>query len=110
MTDTSQREIVAGPSREELFDALRLRHEGRMVTFTVAPSHITGRTLAGGRKFVPGNLTFEVRVNQLTGNGNCNESFWEFRLFDKHATFGSMYLEGLIDITTRSGWLRPLTD
>jgi hypothetical protein len=27
--------IHAGPSREELFDALRLRHESRLVEFTV---------------------------------------------------------------------------
>jgi hypothetical protein len=31
-----QRILVNGPSREELFDALRLRHEGRKVTFTDA--------------------------------------------------------------------------
>jgi hypothetical protein len=28
-----QRDLTAGPSREELFDALRLRHEGRTVIF-----------------------------------------------------------------------------
>ena len=109
MTSTSQRELVAGPSREELFDALRLRHEGRKVTFTLAPQNITGRTLAEGRKFVPGNLAFHVQVNEVgieDGSGNN----WLFKLYDEHAVLGTMYLEGYINITTRKGWVRPATN
>jgi len=38
MTNQETRKIiVAGPSREQLFDALRLRHEGRKISFTVEP-------------------------------------------------------------------------
>jgi hypothetical protein len=107
MTDTPEsRRIVAGPSREELFDALRLRHEGRRVTFTLAPSHITGRTLAEGRKFVPGNMVFSVQVNELgieDGSGNR----WLFRLYDRYGVLGSCELQGYMDTTRRGGWLKP---
>ncbi|MEQ1499770.1 MAG: hypothetical protein ABL917_00135 [Parcubacteria group bacterium] len=110
MTNTAQRELVAGPSREELFDALRLRHEGRKVTFTVAPSHITGRVLAGGRRFVPGNLAFHVHVIELGNENDGNGTNWLFKLYDEHAVLGSMYLEGYINLTTRKGYVRPATN
>lgn len=45
-----------GPSREELFDALRLRHEGRLVSF---------RSTSG--------LRYEVSINEIgveSGGGN----------------------------------------
>lgn len=107
MTDTPEsRRIVAGPSREELFDALRLRHEGRRVAFTVAPTHITGRTLAGGRKFVPGNLVFYVQVNEL-GIEDGSGDRWLFRLYDRDANLGCRELHGYMCTTRREGWLKP---
>ena len=105
----TERQIVDGPSREALFDALRLGHEGRKVTFTVAPTHLTGRNLAGGRKFIPGNMAFQVRVWQI---GTCGvhddgNEFWMFKLFDQHATLGSQYIEGQFNVVTRNGFLKP---
>jgi len=107
MTDTTLRNIVAGPSCEELFLALRLRHEGRKVTFTVAPSHITRRNLAGGRKFIPQALQFDVMVDELgieDGSGNN----WLFTLYDATASFGSTRLKGYMDTTRREGWVKPV--
>lgn len=109
MAHPAQRELVAGPSREELFDALRLRHEGRKVTFTVAPQNITGRILADERKFVPGNLAFHVQVNQLTTWNDETGNQWQFKLYDEHAVLGTMHLEGCINVTTRKGYVRPTT-
>ena len=101
---TAQRQIVAGPSREELFDALRLRHEGREVTFTVAPQ----TQVPASARFKPVNLAFSVQVNELgieDGSGNN----WLFKLYDRYAVLGSMYLEGYINVTRREGWVRPTT-
>lgn len=108
-SQSPRRQVVAGPSREELFDALRLRHEGRKVAFTVAPSHITDRVLPGGRKFVPGNLMFHVGVGMLrpeSGDGNN----WLFELGDEHKSLGSTKLHGYINTTTRQGWVEPVID
>ena len=109
--ESSKRQVVAGPSREELFDSLRLStcHEGRRVAFTVAPSHITGRNLAGGRKFVPGNLMFYAVVSMLRpedGSGNN----WLFELRDYHHSLGTGFdkLRGYINTTTRQGWVEPI--
>ncbi len=112
-TDSSKRQVVAGPSREELFDSLRLSTatEGRRVAFTVAPSHITGRNLEGGRKFVPGNLMFYAVVSMLRpedGSGNN----WLFELRDYHHSLGTGFdrLRGYINTTRRTGWVEPITD
>lgn len=109
--ESTKRQIVAGPSREELFDSLRLStcHEGRKVTITVAPTHLTGRNLAGGRKFVPGNLMFYAVVAMLRpedGSGNN----WLFELSDEHQSLGSYKLRGYINTTTRHGWVEPITN
>jgi len=35
----NQHQIVAGPSREDLFDGLRLRHEGRQIEMSLTTKH-----------------------------------------------------------------------
>lgn len=104
MTTTTLRNILSGPSREDLFDALRLRHEGKQVTFTVAPE--TQPPANARVKFH--DLTFKAQVNQLgieDGSGNN----WVFKLYDRHGVLGSQYLEGYMNTTRRTGWVRPAT-
>ena len=106
MANPELRQIVAGPSREELFDALRLRHEGRKVTFTVAPTHITERNLGDGRKLITTSLPFQVQVTSIRigdGSGEC----WLFELYDVSVALGSCCLEGFINMRTRKGHLKP---
>lgn len=100
MTDTAQREVIAGPSREELFDALRLRHEGRKVTFTVTPD-----PQPPNKRFTIESVTFPVQVTMIEamdGSGNN----WFLNLHDKFATLGSLRLEGRINTNTRKGWVK----
>ncbi|MEK7135162.1 MAG: hypothetical protein AAB780_00455 [Patescibacteria group bacterium] len=110
-TASSRRQTIAGPSREELFDSLRLStaNSSRQVAFTVAASHITGKTLAG--EFVPSNLMFYAVVIMLRpedGSGNN----WLFELRDHHHSLGIgiTKLRGYINTTTRQGWVEPVID
>ena len=85
--------IIGGPSREELFDALRLHHEEREVTFTVTPNCNVG------------NLVLRVRVEELgveDGSGNN----WLFKVYDRQSILGSMSLHGYINTRTREGWIQ----
>lgn len=96
MTNSDQRRgIIAGPSREELFDALRLRHEGRKVTFTVARVKL-------------GSLSFEAQLDMLRpedGGGNN----WLFELSNHNIKpLGSSTLRGYINTTKREGWVEPI--
>mgnify|MGYP001353434555 FL=1 len=100
MTNTAQRQITAGPSREELFDALRLRHESRTVTMTVEN---TVRTAGDPHKSLMMKLprTFQVTVDSIgveDGSGNN----WLLTLSNKDGRF-----EGYFNTTRREGWLRP---
>jgi hypothetical protein len=105
MTNKQQRQITAGPSREELFDALRLRHEGRTVTVTVDN---TVRTAGDPRKSLTMKLplTLEVGVDSIgieDGSGNS----WLLGVYDKDGKLGSKRLEGYFNTTRREGWIRP---
>ena len=91
MAKRSNYAIIAGPSREEIFDALRLRHEQRKVEFTLE---------------VPRNqeLILKGHVNSIdffdiTGN------HWFFTLYDPDNSLGYKYIKGYIDITLHSGWV-----
>jgi len=101
MTTTNQRrEINSGPSREELFDALRLRHEGRAIPFTVSPP----KQRPGSRIRVL-NETFNVQVNSVgieDGSGNC----WLLTLDDYHEILGSSCLSAYYNTRTRTGWVQ----
>src|ERR1035437_2694047 len=99
-------EIEAGPSREELFDALRLRHEGRKVSFTVRNMIESG---PGSEKFIKASkLVFHVQVNKLSiedGSGNN----WIFELYDQQGLLEqAQCLEGYINTTHREGWIKPI--
>lgn len=88
-------EIVAGPSREDLFDALRLRHEKREVTFTVKM----------GSEEVP----LRGMINSISiedGSGNC----WLFILYCGSRPLTSQYFSGFLNTRKREGTLRLQLD
>ena len=104
MTNTKM-ELVGGPSREELFDALRLGHEGRKTYFTIAPR----KDLPDNPRFRVGPLKISVRVTGVSeedGSGNN----WLFKLYDEHSQFGTNSLHGYINTTTRQGWVARLVE
>lgn len=93
--------ILAGPSREELFDALRLRHENRTVKITV---ECRTRTAGDPQKSV--DMKYKrilvVSVDSIgveDGSGNR----WLLTLTDDD---GISY-DGYFDTERRQGWLKP---
>lgn len=99
-TKFKQYKITAGPSREQLFDALRLRHEGRTVEFTIEIEP-DGPEIAGSY------FQFAAQVNNLgveDGSGNR----WLFELQNKDLFLKCQKLAGYIDTTRRTGWLKAL--
>jgi len=85
--------IIEGPSREELFDALRLRDECRQVTFTVVNRDGRENKLS----------TWVNGISAESGSGHC----WELRLCDPKSSLGGGYFRAFLDTKTRQGWLRP---
>ena len=106
MADTTQRDIVAGPSREELFDALRLGNKGRMVSFTINPAHVP-RIGKYGQKFEIQSMTFEVSIESIGIEDGSGQS-WVLKLYDQFSNLGSNYLEAYFHTTRRKGWMRPI--
>jgi len=98
MTDKPQRQITAGPSREELFDALRLRHENRKVSFTLAPNTHPWSAPKKVQVFVDG-------ISIEDGSG----ANWLLKIRDEYQEFtlGTCQLEGYYNTTRREGWTRP---
>lgn len=100
-TKFKQYTITAGPSRELLFDALRLRHEGKTVEITieVEPENPQRRAQY---------FQFEAQVNMLgieDGSGN----HWFFTLESPPGLFYKCgRVEGYIDTTRRTGWLKAI--
>jgi hypothetical protein len=103
MTERSQQcRVVAGPSREELFDALRLRHEDRRLHFTLGSD---GRELGLNQRLsIDKDRRIVVLVNSIgieDGSGNR----WLLRVI--LIGLGSIYLTGYFDTATRTGYLQP---
>jgi hypothetical protein len=103
--DTQQYQILEGPSREELFFALWLRHEGRRVSFTVI------------RSLPPGLEVDETATSELVkvlvngvhiedGRGNS----WIIRVYPSTDLLGGRLLKGCYNTRSRKGWLRPVED
>jgi hypothetical protein len=95
--------ITKGPSREELFDALRLRHEGRALQMTVGQDVIV-RTADGPRRSLTTTLPLilKVRVDSI-GVEDGSGSRWMLSLFDKDIKLGSEHLVAYYDTTLRAG-------
>lgn len=85
MNVQKQIKINAGPSREELFDALRLRHEGRKVMFTVTSS----------------SEKMEAVIDSIGVESGCGES-WLLE-----TNYKGVRLEGWYHSKRREGFFRP---
>lgn len=107
MANNQMRNIVAGPSREELFDALKYRHLGFKITVTVTPT-LEVRQLPAHTRVQMKDFTFEAQVDGLgieDGSGNS----WLFKLYDPARTLGVERWSGYINTTRRTGTLTPMT-
>lgn len=83
-------EITKGPSREELFDALRLQHGGGKLPFTLHRL-----------------LKIDLAISGIERDGDgCNQ--WLLKLYDPSAepALGAEHLEGAFNTTFRTGWVR----
>ncbi len=97
------REVLAGPSREELFDALRLHHEGRTVTFTVANKlRSAGDPSRSATMYLRFTVDVAVRGIGVGGDGDS----WILKLHDTAGLFGQVDLEANYCATKRTGRLR----
>ena len=92
-----RREIIKGPTREELFDALRLSGERRQVTFTCVglDRRIFKRVLS-----VSG-------IRRSTANPTTDDESWVTSLLDTQETPHTSF-EGPYSSKTRRGWLNRL--
>ncbi|MFZ5364666.1 MAG: hypothetical protein ACOZBH_00475 [Patescibacteria group bacterium] len=91
----SHLEIIHGPSREKLFDALRLRHECRRVRFTVNGPGKQPREL-----YVVVN---SIRAEDTAGN------WWMLDLNDEEDLSPSKNrIEARFNTTQRKGWMQYL--
>lgn len=63
-------QIIDGPSREELFDALRLRNEHRKVTFTVLQRGNQGNPSISGRQ-----IRLLAAINEITAEDGSGHSW-----------------------------------
>ncbi|MEK7089364.1 MAG: hypothetical protein AAB920_00935 [Patescibacteria group bacterium] len=90
MADKPQYTLTAGPSREDLFDALRLRHEGKTVTFKGTPTWCPGGGTEGF--FIVNSIAAE------DGSGH------KWLLVVTHAS-NHKTADAYFDTTTRKGWM-----
>ena len=105
MTNQITRFIAVGPSREEIFDALRLMHEGRRVWFTLAPESTTSKEAASGHR-LPRDKELRLSVCQLRSYGAGDECLvW---LYDGSDTLGSKYLRAHYHYTRRQGVIETI--
>lgn len=101
MTNSKLFQLIAGPSREELFDSLRLQDERRKVTFT--SQYNDGMEREEPRKVqvcVKG-----IHVNPEVGP----EESWLLHLMEiQSGSFGSLIsnYEATFDTKTRKGWIK----
>lgn len=97
-------EVTGGPSREELFDALRLRHEYRPVLFCIfVAAHQRTRSLSSD--FYNTNL----QINGIAVEDGSGHK-WLIELFDPTKTFGSTKLHGYFNTSSRKGWVEPVLE
>jgi|APSaa5957512576_1039674.scaffolds.fasta_scaffold28443_1 hypothetical protein len=103
MTNHTQDPIIAGPSREQLFDALRLRHEGRTITITIERSFVTvsppGKGLRGKNAITLNPVVDSISIEDGSGNN------WLLKL----RSTDSECLEAYFNTATRKGWIRPVS-
>lgn len=87
--------ILSGPSREELFDALRLRSENRHVTFKVSFQKEASN---------PIELMLQTTINGILAESGSGKS-WLLRLCDLDRTFGRSELVAYFETTSHTGYI-----
>lgn len=98
---TSTVQITHGPSREELFDALRLFDEFRKVEFTLESS-----VRVSGTRKVP-EIKCEAQIMSLAAeDGSGNNWIFTARFRKVDGSYSSR--EGFFNTRDRKGFLRPL--
>jgi hypothetical protein len=108
MTVREKYDIVAGPSREELFDALRLVHEGRTVEMTVLRNDETSNDLSKALRIrIPVKSTFAVlsilaAVKPDPGSSNEGDR-WVLHLLDLNSS--GMKKPCYFNTTTGKGYM-----
>lgn len=91
--------IVAGPSREELFDALRLRHEGKKVEITVIhPPHPA--------EVMQSQMTITAMVDMIKAEDGTGDK-WLLELSDMKGTLEDFHFKTFFNTKTRTGTLTP---
>ncbi len=96
------RKITAGPSREDLFDALRLQHAKGKVSFTLTPE-----AQQSGSRIKVLTETLEVFVSGI-GTADWSGNNWLLDLYDPSGYLGSQRLEASFNTNSRMGWVRPI--
>jgi len=84
--------IAGGPSREELFDALRLQHKHGDVSFTLAYESLQIKVRASIRG-----------IRSEDGSGDS----WLLCLYNPHGLLGLTHLEAYYNTARRKGWMGP---
>ncbi|TSC70983.1 MAG: hypothetical protein G01um101449_228 [Parcubacteria group bacterium Gr01-1014_49] len=92
-------QIVGGPSKEELFEALRLRIEEETALFKIRLESESQLTPAG---------EFHLMVESISLLDDGKGSNWALKLLEPSGKLGSQYLEAQFDTNTSEGWLRPI--
>lgn len=100
-------QIAAGPSREELFDALRLYNEGRELEFAVFVN--ANDTRSGAPQHA-----FKALVQQIGAEDGSGYRWliWVNVVHSDKVTqsfFKGARLEGYLDTRRRGGWLRAIS-
>lgn len=105
MTGQKKYEITKGPSREEIFDALRLCREERTVTINVRRMVDDGSPASGARF----SIRLDVRIHGIIAKNYGKDNAWKLLLINEDESSDLDSLEAHYDATSRTGWARVVT-
>ncbi|MBI5138299.1 MAG: hypothetical protein HZA95_00690, partial [Candidatus Vogelbacteria bacterium] len=87
--EADRRAVSSGPSREDLFDSLRLSREDRSVIFLIKPMASDFVSFPEADTNLPFEISVRVRRIESMGKSGCD---WKIVLYDFNSTFGKPYL------------------
>lgn len=97
MATTQMFQIVSGPSREELFDCLRLRHEGRTIRIRVVNMYDQNKP----RRFIEVDMVIDgISIEGDSGNS------WFIEFYDSKKLLGGEHFIGFLSTKTRAGHIK----
>lgn len=102
--ENSRRWVQSGPSREQLFDSLRLSDEDRKVIFLLRPNVSDLENWCGLNTNMPIEMSVHVLSIKSLSKSGCD---WSIALYDSQNLFGMAYLVGTYNSTSRRGWFTP---